>query len=307
VKCLKLENLETRETPAQVILSNGLLSVVAQPTGSVIQVSQQANSVRVLADGQVTLFNSTLVKSMILVGAPTGFNDITNLTSVPSKIVGGNVGNMLQAFGGNDTIICGAGPDTVYDILGANKVVSLIGVAKDTLFVNAASVTLSKVNDQVVSFFGTGRTPGSGSVQLVNGVLYLTPDNNASFTTLDKVGTNIVVTTSYAGSKVFDQSKIKYIGYFGGSNDDVFINNTVVSEVAYGGVGGDDIMIGSFSSFSFMKGGNGNDYLMSRAKKADLSGNGGNDVLQSASPITVFRIDQFDILVGRKKTDLVVM
>lgn len=301
-KTLSLEKLEDRNLLAQVSLVAGTLSVV----GTTINVAQlDSDTVTLTADGKVTNFDN--VSRLALFGNANTFNDITNGTSLPSTIVGGPKGNMLQAFGGNDVIFCGSGADTVYDILGTNQVISLDGSgAKDTLFVNAASSTVSKNFDQVVKFFDSGRTPGSGSVQFVNGVLYLTPSNEGTNTLVTQTLTRVNVTVNYGGilkSYAFKRDQVKYIGYFGGSGNDRFVNNTSISEVAYGGLGGDDVMFGNVGTFSFMKGGGGNDTIVGRSQRNDLSGNGGNDVLISMNGTTVFRTDFVDFIVNRKSRD----
>lgn len=303
---LNLEKLESREVMATVNLTNGVLSVIAQPSGSVIQVTSDGTNIRVLADNKVSLFPVADVVSLSLVGSKTAFNDITNLTSLNSVIVGGDKGNMLQAFGGNDTILCGAGADTVYDILGTNRVVSVGTVTKDTLFVNAASVTLAKGGDQVVRFFDVGRTPGAGSVQLVNGVVYITPSNGGTSAVVSQLGGKTTVQTSFAGTFTFN-SKVNYIGYFGGGGDDFYLNNSTIPEVAYGGIGGNDVMVGNLGTFSFMKGGGGNDTIIGRADRNDLAGNGGVDVLFSLRGVSVFRLDAMDAFNSRKRGDQVVL
>jgi Ca2+-binding RTX toxin-like protein len=303
---ISLEKLESRNLLAQVSLISGTLSVV----GTTIQVAQlDSDTITLTADGKVTNFDN--VSRLALFGNSHTFNDITNSTSLPSTIVGGPKGNMLQAFGGNDTIFCGAGADTVYDILGTNQVISLDGSkAKDTLFVNAASSTIAKNFDQVVKFFDVGRTPGSGSVQLVNQVLYLTPSDEGTNTLVSQTPTRVNVTVNYGNvikSFAFPRSQVKYIGYFGGAGNDRFINNTSISEVAYGGLGGADTMFGNVGTFSFMKGGGDNDTLVGRSQRNDLSGNGGNDVLISTNGVTVFRTDFVDFIIGRKKNDRVLV
>lgn len=295
---MRLEELEGRVVPAVVSLTNGLLSVVGNDGGSVVQVSQQGATVRVSADNVITLFPAAAVTSISLVGGRNGFNDLTNLAPINSTIVGGDFGNTLQAFGGNDTIFGGLGSDTIYDILGTNVVNSQRGTAKDTLFVNAASTTLSKANDQVVSFFGAGRTPGSNSIQLINGVLYLTPDNDGSTTTVTPAGGMLVVAMD-ARTMLFPINAVQYIGYFGGQGNDTYVNGSTVPEVAYGGLGGNDTLVGNVGFTSFMKGGGGNDVIVGRSLSNDLSGNDGNDVLYAVNGSTVFRTDGNDFLTPR--------
>jgi len=299
-----VECLESREVLASVFLTNGLLSVIGESQGSVIQVSSQGTNIRVLADGKISLFPSTSVTSLTLIGGTFGKNDITNLTSFPSLILGGNAGDTLQAFGGNDRIICGTGSDVVYDILGTNLVDSSAGTSKDTLFVASSNVTVNKANDQVVSFFAPGRTPGAGTVQQVNGVIYITPPDGGSVTTVNRLGNSISVRTSFGN---FTFQSADFIGYFGGNGDDVYINNMVIPEVAYGGLGGNDTMIGSVGNFSFMKGGGGNDTLIGRSLWNDISGNGGTDILVSMRGTTVFRKDADDVFFPLKKGDRVIL
>jgi hypothetical protein len=301
-----MEALESRDLLAQVSLIGGVLSVIGNPTGTTAFVSQpQPDTVQVVADGQTTTWKG--VTSIAMFGGAFGPNDLSNFgTSLPATIVGGPKGDVLQGGGGSDIIICGTGRDKVYDILGTNQVVSLNGSVPDTLFVNAASQTLSKKNDSVVKMFDTGRTPGSGSVQFVNGVLYLTPSNEGTFTLVSQVGKTTQATVNYNGAvKTLSFQNVKYIGYFGGSGDDRYINNTKINDLAYGGVGaGNDVMIGGLGQSSFMKGGNGNDTLIGRAtKEIDLAGNGGNDVLMNvANSTAVMRGDPLaDFFVGRRK------
>jgi Ca2+-binding RTX toxin-like protein len=286
---LRLERLETRDLPATSFLSAGTLTVVGRAAGSTVQATVTGDSVRVLADGVVTLYPAAGVSRLVMLGGQ-GPNDLNNSTGLPSVVIGGPSADTLQSFGGDDVIFGRGGNDTVYDVLGSNVVDG--GPGADRLFVNAASRTLSDRADAVVSFFGDGRTPGAGSVQLVNKVLYITPPDGGSRVLVTGNRGAVTVTTSF-GMFAFTGS-VRYVGYFGGAGNDTYENATTIPEVAYGGLGGNDVLISGFSAFSFMKGGGGDDVLLGRASRNDLSGNAGADVLIALLGSAVYRADDRD-------------
>jgi Ca2+-binding RTX toxin-like protein len=197
--------------------------------------------IRVVADTTVHTFVATEVTRLLLVGSRTQFNDLSNATALPAKLVGGHAGNVLQGGTGADTLVTGVGRDLVYDVLGVNRLRSADGDGvRDALFTNAASTVSHDPRDAVVRFFGEGRTPGVGSIQFLAGVLYLTPPDGGSQTTLTQQGGSLTVTTSYANP----------------------LTVSGVRFVAYGGLGGDDTLVGSTGTLSFMKGGSGRDTLV---------------------------------------------
>jgi len=302
---LKVERLEWRDCPAAV-MNLGVLTVAGHATqANVITVDAVGDQTRVTLNGDQSLYSG--VTQLVLVGGNKA-DDISNNTAIPATIVAGAGNDSVFGGNGNDVIVAGSGKDLVYDLLGANTIVSNDDNSKDTIFSNFASVVLSDRKDQVVTFFAPGRTPGSGNISLENGVLYLTPNNNGNTFILNEVGNKVFLTYNMGNGPqvtVFSKKDIDYIAFFGGTGNDVYLNNTSISEASYGSAG-NDLIVGGTGDQSVLKGSGGSDVLVGRAKNNDMSSNGGNDILVSLFGKTTFRTRQGDVLVGADRGDLVV-
>ena len=297
---LQVERLEDRTCyAAGVSLQNGILSVVGTNQADIIDVrTVQANTgpvVHVTLNDQTANFSPPSV-TQIYIDAGGGDDDVSTFNvNIPAVIDGGKGDDMIQAGAANDVISNG---EIVYDILGTN-VLNGLGGKPGLFFSNAASTVLSDPADTVVRFFDVGRTPGSGSVQLVGGVLYLTPPDGGTSTQLLQSGKSVVLVSDWAGVQFFDKSAINVIAYFGGSGDDSYSNHTKITEVVYGGLAGNDTLTGGKGDFAFLKGGGGNDTIVGRAKRNDLAGNGGADVLVSFAGKSKLRADALDTVFSR--------
>lgn len=305
---LELMQLERRDCPASAVLNGGVLTVLGDVNQSnVITVDTVASQVRLTLNGDQTFYNS--VNQLVLVGGDK-VDDITNNTNVPGVTYGGAGGDTVMGGTGNDVTVAGAGKDIVYDLLGVNTVISNDDNVKDTVFVNFNSTVTSGKQDQVVTFFAPGRTPGSGSVTLEKGVLYLAPNNNGNQFVLNQVGNKVVLNYNLNNGTglqtvVYNKKDIKFIAFFGGTGNDVYINNTNISEASYGSAGR-DLIFGGFGGLNLLKGSGDSDVLVGRGKKNDLSSNGGNDVLGALFGQTTFRTRDGDVFVSFNQKDLVV-
>jgi Ca2+-binding RTX toxin-like protein len=297
-------SLVKRDHPATVLRNGGNLTVVGDSRrDNVIILDPVGTQVRVTLNGQQTFYDN--VTQITVVGGK-GDDDISNNTSLNSLLLGGAGNDTILSGAGNDTIDGGSGRDVMYDLLGTNTITSNDGGA-DRVFTNAQSTATVGANDRLVTFFTPNRTPGSGTVSLENGVLYITPSNNGTSVVLNEAGTKIVLTYDFGNGPVtqtFSKRDVQYIAYFGGTGNDLFVNNTRIDEVAYGSAG-NDTLVGGMGDFTLMKGSGGNDTLTGRARRNDLSGNAGADTLTSQGGHTTFRTDSADS-VGARPGDLIV-
>jgi Ca2+-binding RTX toxin-like protein len=297
--------LVKRDHPASVTQNGGNLTVVGDSRrDNVITLDPVGTQVRVTLNGQQTFYNN--VTQITVIGGK-GDDDISNNTSVNSLLLGGAGSDTILSGAGNDTIDSGPGRDVVYDLLGTNTITSTDG-GGDRVFTNAQSSASVSPNDRLVTFFTPNRTPGSGTVSLENKVLYITPTNAGTSVVLNESGGKLVLTYDFGNGPVtqtFGRHDVEYIAYFGGTGNDLFVNNTRIDEVAYGSAG-NDTLVGGMGDFSLMKGSGGNDTLTGRARRNDLSGNAGADTLVSQGGHTTFRTDSADSVVGAQPGDLIV-
>jgi Ca2+-binding RTX toxin-like protein len=300
---LSVEALCDRTVPSTMsLLSGTTLMVVGDGGDDVVTVNPAVNgTVTVTTNGVSTPYAGL---TQIVVLGNGGADDITNNTGVAFMADGGSGDDTLMGGVGVNVIDGGDGKDVIYSLLGQTTVVSADNSA-DRVYVSAGATLSADGKDQVSTFFADGRVPGSGQAQLVNGVLYLTPPNGGSFTQIDEVKGQIVVTTDWGFNLSFDKNDVDAIAYFGGSGNDVYLNNSKVEEAAYGSAG-NDMIVGGFGSFNLLKGSGGNDVLQSRGKDADLSGNGGADLFLVGTGTATVRMDALDLVTGLKGKDLVV-
>ena len=298
---LSLEVLEDRAVPASLTFNAGVLAVVGDTNSANLvrfDAGPNAGDVVATVNGQTQTFNG--VTQLVAVG---GFkaDDIANNTGVNMTALGLDGDDTIFGGTGTDVIDGGRGSDVIYDLLGVNvSIGGSDGGQMDRLYINGNSQAIAGQNDLVVNFFANGRTPGSATIGLELGVLYISPSNAGTTTTIDRVGNQVVVTYNFGtGTQVqkFDAKDVKAIAYFGGTGNDVFVNNTNIEDVAYGSAGNDTLVAGT-GKFNLLKGSGGNDVLVARGKDADLSGNGGADVLVSFANTTTVRADNLDTVVA---------
>ena len=311
---LSMTCLEARDTPASFLAPGGQLtvSVSAAPGPHTVDLSTvpaaAGTAVQVTEDGQVSgLFPTSMVTSLFVQGSNAGRNVIQNNTAVLGVLVGGSGNDSLFGGTGTNVLLPGGGDDEVYALLGVN-VISTGGDGTDAVLTNAGASVLAGAEDQVVRFFGPGRTPGTPFVgldpSLNDGVLYITPSNGGSDTRLAPGANPGDVTATLdlgdgLGSRTRAFSGVKFVSFFGGSGRDVYVNATTVPDAAYGS-GGDDFLAGSLGAFSLLKGSGGNDVLLGRSRSNDLSGNSGADTLVATAGVggNTFRVDAQDAVIG---------
>lgn len=306
---LNLESLGDRSLPSSVGQVGTVLTVLGdsnQPNVVTVDPGSEAGSVWLTVNGKGKEY--TGVTDVLVVGGRKA-DDISNNTAVNLTASGGAGDDTIFGGLGRNMILPGAGRDVTYTLLGTNTIVSTGDNEADRVFVGAGAKVVSDDKDSVVTFFGEGRVPGSGRVELADGVLYITPTNAGTTTQIDEVGDLVVVSFDFgSGTQVemFNKADVRSISYFGGTGDDVYLNNTDLDEAAYGSAG-NDIMVGGTGRYSLMKGSSGDDVLVGRAARNDLSGNGGVDWLFVGPKQNTLRVDAADLIVGRLgKDDLVV-
>ncbi len=288
---LNIEALESRDCPSAALI-NGTLFVVEQGPGvHTVSVDNVNNQVQVTeGDGSgfnniTSLYDPTTVTGVVVFGADNGVNVVQQNTALPDMLVGGNRGDTIIGGAGVNYIIGGNGGDTLYSLLGTNTIVT--GNGEDYVLTNFGAQVYAEPQDQVVRFFGPGRAPGAGFIgldpTLQDGVLYIAPTNNGSWTVLNpgtRQGEVIALYDLGDGNgqqaQVFEG--VQFISYFGGGGNDAYVNNTRVGEAAYGGAG-NDIVYGGAGDVSFLKGLGGNDVVVGRGGHNDISGNAGADIL----------------------------
>lgn len=303
---LDLEPLEGREVPAAAVLSGTTLMVQLDNQVNAASIDAAGNALLVTVNGETLgRFDLSAVTGVVVNGG--GRRDvIQNNTAVDSVLNGGGGDDVLFGGSGRNVLNGGAGDDVVYSLLGTNTVDG--GRGNDRIFTNAGAVVAPDAGDAqpVVRFFGNGRVPGSGRIEVEDGVLYITPTNNGSTVVLSDVpgrpGTVLAVFDLGDGNGM--QTKtftgVRVTSYFGGAGRDVLINNTTIPEASYGG-GGDDALLSNTGEYALLKGSGGNDVVVGRARENDLSGNGGADVVvvaAAASRNDVLRLDAADLAAG---------
>lgn len=291
-----------------ISLQGGVLAIIAPDGGEHgVSVSAAPGAIVGTLDGASAAFPVAAVQSLFLAGG-SGDDVIQNVTNLPAVLLGGRGRDTLFTGTGSDFADPGPGRDVVYSLLGS-PVISTAGNGRDLVFSNPNNSVDAGPEDDVVTFFAPGRTPGAGTVTLENGVLYIAPTNAGTTTTLSYDGGNVVVSTDFAGTFTYRRSDVRLVAYFGGTGDDRFVNDTQIIGAAYGSAG-NDVLVGGYGPYFLLKGSSGNDVLVGRARRNDLSGNAGNDVLiaLAGQGDNIFRIDPgtADLVFGAVAGDLFV-
>lgn len=306
---LSLETLESRDVPSSM-LNNGTLFVTLSGKLNAVSIDTVAGMTQVTENGKVASFAG--VMNIVVVGSANGENVIQNNTSIDSTLLGGNKSDTLFGGSGRNTIDPGNGTDVVYALLGDN-VINSADSNSDRVFTNFGAAVNADKKDLVVRFFAPGRTPGTPFIgQEADGVLYITPSNNGSQVVLTPGKKDTVVATYDLGDGLGLRTQtfknVKAISYFGGSGDDLFVNNTRIDNAAYGSAG-NDVLFGGVGDFSLLKGSGGDDVLFARAKQNDVSGNGGADVIfaLAGQGRNIFRAGPEDTIVGLARGDVRLM
>ena len=293
---LNLEVLEGREVPASAVLLGGNLIVLGDflaPNDIRLDPAGPAGQVSLYLNGQTSAYAG--VTNLVVVGGNLS-DDIANNTAVPSTLFGLGGDDALVGGTGADSIFGGRGDDVLYDLLGTNFLHA--GGGDDRVYKNATSAALTDAGDLLVNFFAPGRTPGAGSVTLEAGVLYVAPSNAGTRTVIDRDGDQVVVSYDFGAglqTAAFPADQVRAIAYFGGAGADLYANHTDIEEAAYGSAGNDVILSGT-GAFNLLKGSGGDDVLVARGRRADLTGNGGADLLASLAPVATFRVDALDVI-----------
>jgi hypothetical protein len=249
-------------------------------------------AIDVLADGQLSTFAAPPARISYFGGAQA--DTFTNRTAIPgaitlgdganvvnstaaSTITAGNGNNVIQdtkggssitvgngdnnIYGGpGDTIVAGSGQNIIYDILPGNTSVTVAPHQSiDHLFVGpTATLVGAQKQDHVARFFVPGRTIGSGTLVLDGDTLYFTADNAGDlFQAVPLPGNRTGVFTRTATGQafaVFKNKDFNQIAVFGGSGNDVFINQTAIDDVMYG-AGGTNVLIGGYGQLDLEKAG----------------------------------------------------
>lgn len=306
---LNLEQLESKDMPSSVSVIGGQLLVSVDGGGThTVSVDNAGGAYVVTLDGQTSSFDKNGVNSLKVTGDVRGVNIIQNNTSLSAVLTGGNLSDTIFGGAGANTIDPGRGDDVVYALLGTNTI-STKGDGFDRVFTNFGASVTKDLRDELTTFFMPGRTPGAGSIGVVDGVLYIAPTNNGSFVSIDK-GPKGQIQVTYdlgggGGTQVALFAGVSRIAYFGGTGSDTYINNTTVNEAAYGSAGNDSITSG-LGDFSLLKGSGGNDTLTLRAKNGDVSGNGGADLIIRTQlwGQDTFRVDALDTVIGAGPNDV---
>jgi hypothetical protein len=319
MKRLNCEVLEGRETPAVVALLPGdILSVTLDP--GVHTVSFDAIdkfSTKATVDGVtagIALSNPAGLPPLTVLVNGTATSKVVAQNNTSQNFIGvGGVGDdtFFGGTGAVNQIVPGPGNDLAYSIVGGSQIDTVTGSRPtdvDRIYVNPNSSVEGKPQDPVVTFFRPGRTPGTPYIaQESDGVLYITPSNNGSFVQLDQLAGipgGVKVTYDLGdgnGLRTGTFANVRAVSYFGGSGQDVFVDNTDRDIAAYGG-GGNDFLLGGFAGVKIEKGLAGSDVVLSRSRDhSDLSGNAGADTVIDFGPgDATFRIDSTDQVAGFK-------
>jgi Ca2+-binding RTX toxin-like protein len=299
---MQLETLSDRIAPSATLTGGHLLVTVDGPEQvHTVSIDSVGGQTQLTEDGIATVFVG--VTSATVIGDTNAVNVVQNNTALPATLIGGKKDDTLFGGSGVNVIDGGGGSDVVYALLGTNTITS-VDNRSDLIFTNAGAVVTSDDADIVVRFFAAGRTPNSPFIGVEDGVLYLTPSANGSFTQIDEAGKDAVQVTydlgDGLGMQVATFTGVEAISYFGGSGDDTFVNNTKIANAAYGSAGSDSLT-GGVGQYSLLKGSGGDDTLVGRAKENDISGNGGADAITVLKGKSTLRTDDADTVTGAKK------
>jgi len=303
---LACEVLERRENPS-VVLDSGLLTVTGTPGGDVVAVNPgpAAGQLSVVVNQDSYTFSTSDVSQFINVFGLNGSDLISNNTAVPCQMFGMGGDDVLMGSAANDTLTGGNGRDTYYDLLGTNVINAQDDAKADRVFTNASSLKFTDRRDLVVTFFGQGRTPGSGDLEVgEDGVLYITPVNAARTSTrVYRQGRFLTVDTDWGGGPErvqFDYASVKAVAFFGGTGNDSFRNDTNIATAAYGSAG-NDVVVGGFG-YNLLKGSGGSDVLFGRGTENDVSSNGGGDTIVTQGQADIIRALATDNVVALGRT-----
>jgi hypothetical protein len=315
VECLEQRDLPSMMSP--VSLANGILNIEVKPNRAhaVVVSSPTAGAVQVQLDGQPFTFNSPVTQinyqggnrgdtfaNLTTTNGTINVGDGTNVvySKAPGETINaGNGRNVIQdqaggstitagdgrnsIYGGpGDSISAGSGDNVIYDILGTNQISVASHNGTDYIFASASSnVSGVQDNDYFAQFFAAGRTAGSGTLVLDNGVLYFTANNAGDQFILTKVGDEYVANYNLNDgngiqTQFFNTSDVRLVANFGGAGNDTFINNTRLPDVQYG-AGGNNLLIGGRGPLDLEKAGgaSGNSVALGRSPRYnDLNGSG---------------------------------
>jgi Ca2+-binding RTX toxin-like protein len=310
---LLLQTCEERDLLAATLLGSALTVNLAGAKVNTVDVSVVADDVVVNENGQLSTFARSQVDSLVLNGNLRTRNVMQNRTDIDAVMIGGNMADVIYAGSGTNTINPGRGNDVVSALEGVNTIdVAAQGV--DRVFTNAtATVTSTKAKDTVVQFGATGREQGSGFIGVVGGTLFISPFNTQGVVGIANGKKAGEVTVRYVPDQTLDPQaniltfkKVKFIAYLGGTEPNIYVNQTRVSEAVIGGAQG-DYLRGGIGTVSFISGGAGNDTIFTSGKNNVVNGGvGANSFFLGVSMDAVIA-NSFDTIHGRRKNDGVVL
>lgn len=246
-------------------------------------------------------------------------NNVLQVTGGNSTISAGNGNNSVYG-GPGDVIQVGAGVNVVYDILPGTQTITVAPhTGIDHLFVGPQSTLKGALpQDHVATFFVTAPL-GSGKLAVNNNTLYYAASNAGDLFLVNQFGSQIFVTYGPQGNvntQVFAAGSFNQIAAFGGSGNDLFVNNTNIDDVQYG-AGGVNFIEGGTGAFTLIKTGGtaaGGSVAIARSPVYnDINGSGNTTaanvlIFQGGSQAqNIVRTNSpSDVIIGFKATDTLV-
>jgi Ca2+-binding RTX toxin-like protein len=110
-------------------VASGLLTMTGTTAADTLTLSSSNGLVIATRNGSSTIFSSSLVTSANISGGD-GADNITNSTSLPSTLSGGNGNDTINGGGGNDSIDGGANDDSLVGNNGDDTIIGGSGIDK---------------------------------------------------------------------------------------------------------------------------------------------------------------------------------
>jgi uncharacterized delta-60 repeat protein len=279
--------INSADTPAHfaTLSARGTLSITGTQSGDVIEISRDGSKVSVFLNSQTMEFNAALVKRLRIDGGDSA-DDIENLTSLRSTILGGAGDDTIQGCDGPDSIDGGDGIDSISagngnDFLnGGNDSGALDGQGGDDTFVGGHGNDISD-SQGITTLDYSACTQGLKMFFAA----YSTTDYSAESNRI-VVGSNvdiifdgksiILIATHFADSLLPLVSEIH-----AGGGDDIFTGDSNHPCTVFGDAG-NDTLIGKRAD-DILFGGRGNDSLVGHAGNDYLDGGAGNDTLDGGA------------------------
>ena len=252
-------------------------------------------------------------------GDPEGDRIDNNDNTLAGVAAGGAQGSnddLVQGFGGNDTIRSGAGNDTVYAGDGNDSVDGGTGNDKLYGFGDTLNGTDDNSSDTLIGGLGNDSLYGGGGNDLLYGDDTAGTDTAGGADLLDGGAGNDTLHGGYGNDTLIGGTGADSL-YGGAGNDVLYGDDTAGTDPAGGadyldGGAGDDTLIGGFGNDTLIggdgadsiSGGEGNDSISGGSGRDSIDGGTGDDTIHGGDDDdTIYGGDGNDSLMGDAGAD----